>query len=460
MVLLRLTSVFGPAMVLWPLFLGAQTQPELAGILERLDRLERENRALTEEVRALRAKVDASGGSETPPPADGQAVPANTPASPGATLEDKVEIQGQRIDELAQTKVEASQRFPIRITGMALFNAFENSRQAGAAEYPVTASAPGASTAGATLRQTIVGLEYRGPETLWGGNVHGTVYMDLAAGAANAAVRLRTGSIEIDWKNRSLMAGIEKPIFNPREPSSLAQVAVSPLTGTGNLWLWLPQVRFEQDVSFASGTGLRAQLGVIQTREAGPYAGTNFTGTVAPARPGLEGRFEFFHRLDDDRRLEIAPGFHTSETHVAGQSVPSNIFSVDWFFNPWRRVELTGAFYTGQNVAPLGEGYQQGFGVYYGHRIDVVGSRGGWGQLTIHTLPRLDFHFFTGQQDDNNRDLIAGGIGKNLLFGGNLYYHLAPNVILAWETTQLRTTYIGQGMRINNHYDLALAYLF
>ena len=130
-------------------------------------------------------------------PADGQAVPdavpANTPASPGATLEDKVEIQGQRIDELAQTKVEASQKFPIRITGMALFNAFLNSRQTGGVEYPVTASAPGASSAGATLRQTIIGLEYRGPETLWGGNVHGSVYMDFAAGATNTAVRLRTG---------------------------------------------------------------------------------------------------------------------------------------------------------------------------------------------------------------------------------------------------------------------------
>ena len=37
---------------------------------------------------------------------------------------------------------------------------------------------------------------------------------------------------------------------------------------------------------------------------------------------------------------------------------------------------------------------------------------------------------------------------------------LAPNVILALETTQLRTTYLSQGVRINNHYDLALAYLF
>ena len=460
--MVRLTNWFGPLMLLWPLMLSAQTQPSLAGILERLDRLERENRALTAEVRALRAKIEVSAGSQAP--ADGQtvpdAIPPDTPASPGTTLEEKVEIQGQRIDELAQTKVEAAQKFPIRITGMALFNAFENSRQSAGAQYPTVASAPGMSGAGASVRQTILGLEYRGPQTLWGGTVQGNVYMDFAAGGNVLDLRMRTASVEIDWKNRSIMAGVEKPIFNPRDPSSLAQLAVSPLTGTGNLWLWLPQVRFEQDINFASGTGLRAQLGVVQTREAAPYAGSTYTGTLTPARPALEGRFEFFHRLDEDRRIEIAPGFHSSVTHIAGMSVPSSIFSVDWFLNPWRRVELSGAFYTGQNVAPLGEGYAQGFGIQYGGYIRAVESRGGWGQLTIHTLPRLDFHLFTGQQDDNNHDLDTGLIAKNLLFGANLYYHLAPNVILAWETTQLRTTYLGQGMRINNHYDLALAYLF
>ena len=45
---------------------------------------------------------------------------------------------------------------------------------------------------------------------------------------------------------------------------------------------------------------------------------------------------------------------------------------------------------------------------------------------------------------------------------GNPFWvvRVAPNVLVGLETTQLRTMYIGQGMRINNHYDLALAYLF
>jgi hypothetical protein len=258
-------------------------------------------------------------------------------------------------------------------------------------------------------------------------------------------------------------ARTEKPIFNPREPSSLAQLADSPLTGSGNLWLWLPQARVEQDFSFTRSTGLRARMGVVQTREAGTYAGGNFTGTVEAARPGLEGRYEFYHNLDDERRLEIASGFHTSQTHVAGTSVASSLYSFDWFFNPWRRLELTGAYYNGQNVTPLGAGYQQGYGIYGyadSRRVEPVHSQGGWAQLTLHAAPRLDFHLFSGQQDDRNADLNAGRIAKNLLFGANLYYHLAPNVILGLETTQLRTLYLGQGVRINNHYDLALGYLF
>src|SRR5262249_2775834 len=151
----RLSRLAALSLWLWPLFLGAQTQPEIAGILERLDRLERENRALTEEVRALRAKLDgtASVSSQTVP----DAVPANPAAMPSARLEEKVDIQGQRIEEQAQTKVEASQKFPIRLTGMAVFNLFQNSKQSGGNDYPVVAAATGPRRAGATMRQSILG---------------------------------------------------------------------------------------------------------------------------------------------------------------------------------------------------------------------------------------------------------------------------------------------------------------
>ena len=39
-------------------------------------------------------------------------------------------------------------------------------------------------------------------------------------------------------------------------------------------------------------------------------------------------------------------------------------------------------------------------------------------------------------------------------------YKLAPNVIAALEAAHTRTGYLPSLLRLNNHYDLALAYLF
>jgi len=137
-------------MLLLPLVLSAQSQPtpELKSILDRLDRLEQENRSLSDQVRDLRNQLAAARGEVAP------ATPAAEPAVP--SIPERLDIQQQRIEEQAQTKVEASQKFPIRLTGMALFNAFLNSRQSGGFDYPTAAVEPGPNHAGATFHQTVV----------------------------------------------------------------------------------------------------------------------------------------------------------------------------------------------------------------------------------------------------------------------------------------------------------------
>jgi hypothetical protein len=377
-------------------------------------------------------------------------------------LAERVAIQEQRIADQAQTKVEASQRFPIKLTGMALFNVYRNSRNNGGRDYPTVAAPEYYRNAGASFRQTVIGLDYRGPQTVWGGKLHGTVYMDFfggSGGSLDQLVRVRTASMDVDWKTRSVSVGLEKPIFNPREPNSLAWVGISPLTGAGNLWLWLPQARFEQLIPFSGETtGLRAQIGVVQTHE-GDYTQGQFE--VEPARPGLEGRFEFFHKFASNGRLEIAPGFHASTTHAADAHVPSNLFSLDWYFRPVRRIEWTGVFFSGQNVHHLGAGaIRQGYRVFGEGDVRPVHSLGGWGQLTLNATERLSFNLFSGQHDDRDSDLVRGRIGKNLVYGANFAYRLAPNVILGLEASQTRTRYINVGTLLNNHYDLGLAYLF
>jgi hypothetical protein len=441
----------------------SQASPELRQVIERLDRLEAQNRELTTEVRALREELAARGGPPAPDQTAEQSPPVEAP-----TLEDRLEVQETRTAEQAETKVETAHRMPFRISGMALFNAYYNSNGgAGGVEYPTTAQAGEPSTGGATFRQSILGLDYYGPKTFGGGKISGSLRLDLFGSGTGPQdlVRLRTASLAVDWTTSSFLVGIEKPLISPREPDSLAQVGISPLSGTGNLWYWSPQARFTQDFQLGAASGIRAQAAVIQTHEAGGVS-LNPYGTESPssayteaARPGVEARIEFFDGTD--KRIEIAPGLHYSVSHVGSATVPSEVYSLDWLMRPSRLLEFTGEAFAGQNVAPLGAGgLSQGFVVGRYGSVKPVHSLGGWGQLTYHATGRLWFNVFTGQEDDRNSDLPAGGIGKNLAYGSNVFFRLAPNVLTSFEASQIRTSYIGAQMQQTNHYDLAFAYIF
>ncbi|HWF09342.1 MAG TPA: hypothetical protein VG297_12825 [Bryobacteraceae bacterium] len=425
----------------------AQTSPDIQKVLDRLDRLEAENRQLIDEIHELRSQLTAQPASQT-----------NTTPS----VSERLDIEESRTAELAQTKVEASQRLPISLTGMLLFNAFDNGKFSGTAQNPTSAGlSSGPASAGASLRQTVLGLKFNGPDLPGGGKASGSVYMDFFAGTGtpfNSLLHLRIATIDLTWKNTTVSVGQDKPLISPREPSSLAQVGLSPLTGAGNLWDWQPQIRVEQRFNFGESTGLRAQAGVYETSEA--YPGTlppEYAGTLERARPGYEGRLEFFHQ-DGKRRFEIAPGFHLSTTHVAESSVDSRIVSLDWLVRPAAMVEFTGEFFHGQNVSPLGA--RGGFDILPNEEVIPVHSQGEWGQIALFPTARLSFHVYAGEQHDRASDLAPGSVNRNLVYAGNLMYKLAPNVLAALEASQARTQYLGSVLRMNNHYDLALAYLF
>ena len=390
-------------------------------------------------------------------------LPAAAPDKP--TVGERLDVQERRVEDLAQTKVEAARKYPVRLTGIALMNTFLNSRQNGGSDYPTTASrTPGGARGGATWRQSIIGLEFDGPRLFSGGTVHGSIFTDFFGGGTtplSANPRIRTATVVLDWDRTSLMFGQEKPIVSPREPDSIAQVGLSPLTGAGNLWLWEPQVRLDHRFDFSRQSSLTAQVGVVQTSEFAAAVPASFSSTLERSRPGYEARFMASHAFGESGRIEIAPAAHASTTHVAGAGVPSRLWSVDWLISPLEKVELTGMYFTGKNVAHFGvAGIRQGFTVLGTGQVRPVGSRGGWSQLKLKATPRLDFHLMAGIHDDRNRDLQGDGVGRNLNWGGNFFYRLAPNVILSFEALQARTAYLQTGKRINNHFDLAIAYLF
>jgi len=454
----------------------AQSSPTLQDIVARLDKLEKENQDLMAEVRQLRQEL----ASAQPPPSSPSMTTSvaatgnsaeTTPSRPSPA--ERIAIQENRTDELDQTKVGTLQRTPTWLTGMILFNAFHNGGFGGGGQYPLTAQpTQSADTSGASFRQTVIGLKFNGPDLPGGGKSSASGYFDFWGGTANPGnnlFRIRTATIDLTWKNTTITAGQDKPIVAPREPTSLAQVGLAPLSAAGNLWDWQPQLRVEQRFVFgraatptetdAVETGMRAQVGVYETSEAYSAASPAvYSGTLERQRPGYEGRV-MFYRGSQKRRIEIAPGYHYSNTHVAGQSVESQLTTLDWLAKPSDRIEFTGAFFHGQNDTGLGA-LRQGFTILDSDLAIPVHATGGWGQLAFFPASRISFHIYGGEESDRTSDLIGNSISRNLVYSGNVVYRFAANILGSFEVSQTRTDYILSGQRLNNHYDLALAYLF
>ncbi|MCC6293597.1 MAG: hypothetical protein IT164_13180 [Bryobacterales bacterium] len=425
--------------LLFALALPAQS---VDALIERLDKLERDNNALRQEIERLRGelgmlKQQATAQAETQ------------------------EITSRRLEEQAQAKVEASQKFPIRLRGMALVNFFHNGARANGADTPTTAArTAGRATSAVTFRQTVLGFDFQSPRSILGAEVTGSVFGDFYEGNTETSQypspRLRTAEIVFAWKTRSLMFGQEKTLVGLRDPTSLAYSGVSPMTAAGNLWRWQPQIRFEQRLALSTSTQALVQAAVVQTAE--ESGGTPGALPLERRRPALQGRLELAHNLDANRRFEIAGAFHASTTHAGPYSIPSRVYSVDWFANPVRLLEFSGVLYGGQNLHHFGA-FRQGWAVTP-TGAHAIHTRGGWAQLSVPFHPRVSLNLIAGAMDDRNRDLTAAMIASNRNAAANLIFRIAPNVLVALEAMQIRTLYLNGGLSRNPRYDLSIAYQF
>jgi hypothetical protein len=343
---------------------------------------------------------------------------------------------------------------------MLLFNAFSNTNLSAAA--PGVELLTGPASSGATLRQTLLGIEFHGLNLPGNGNVHGDLSMDFYSGSSYPSggwLRIRRGVVVFDWKNRAITVGQDKPLISPLAPSSLAEVGVPALAQAGNLWSWLPQVRYEERLHLGQNWGLTPQIALLQTYETYAQLPTEYSGSLAKSRPGLEGRLALWHKWNETRRFEIASGFHVSTTHVAGSSVPSRLFSVDWHLQPLSKIDFSGSFFQGRNFASLGA-LPQSFNVPEWGGVVPIHGIGGWAQVSFSLTNRLTLNLFGGEQQNRGRDLALNDIQRNLSYASNLMYHIGPNVIIGLEALQLRTRFVPSNDSLHNHYDLSVAYLF
>jgi predicted DNA-binding protein (UPF0251 family) len=210
--------------------LNAQESPELKQVVDRLDRLEAQNRELMTEIKALRQQLAANqqpaplSDAATRTEASAQIEPAAQPVA------ERVAVIEQRMADLDQSKIGSDHRLPVRLTGMLLFNTFLNGKGAGGADNPTVLSPTAAqASGGGTFRQSVIGLKVDGPNLVGGGKVTGAIYMDFFGGGTglNQTMRLRVAKLDATWKNTTLGFAFDKPIIAPREPDSMGKARLA-----------------------------------------------------------------------------------------------------------------------------------------------------------------------------------------------------------------------------------------
>jgi hypothetical protein len=454
------------------------TQQEVEQSQQQIQQMQAE----IERLRALLAAKDAA-----PKPA-GQPPARATAADSSETPED-IEILKSASAQQQQTKVESSSRFPVRLTGLVLFNSFLNQGTVDQIDLPSSALLPSTASSntstGASLRQTILGLEGTGP-VLGGAQTSARVSMDFFGGVTGSAtsgpagtVRLRTAAISAAWTHDRLEANYDTPLISPLSPDSFATVAQPSLAWSGNLWTWAPQ--FVWTHSFALAKADRAftfQLGLLDTQTLN--AASNLTqrsigAGEASGQPSYETRLAYNSGKDEhDFELGIG-GFYGRQDYKGNQQVDTWATTADWRIPLSGRLHLSGEFYRGRGLGDLGGGAYRNTVTYSfpnstATYLRALDAEGGWLQWSYKLSSTLNANASVGQDSASGSELRnsvplsgAGPIffyARNRSIVGNLIFRPWSSVLLSPEYRRLQSWPILGRVNTANLYTITFGYQF
>jgi F0F1-type ATP synthase membrane subunit b/b' len=401
-------------------------------------------------------------------------------------LKENQELQASEIATHEQAKVESESKYPVKVTGMVLLNGFVNTNGVDMPATP-TVALGGAGTTGASLRQTVLGLDLLGPH-LFGGQSHADVRADFFGstgssnnGAYNAVglLRLRTAHAALAWDNTEAWFSLDRPMVSANEPASLTAAAVPPLSWSGNLWTWNPQAGITRDFGASSAERVRIQGALIDVSDP-PYA-ANASPAVYPAStaeqsrwPGVEARMAFGSQEGAGFRVG-AGGYFAPHRTIYGGEYDSWAGTLDYRQPLPGRMQFSGNFYRGAALGGLGGGAYKDYGVradlddpgvFYIRSLDAAG---GWAELKERATERLEFNAALGIDSVPAGELreyqaIAAPAYQNLdrtqTFTGNAIYSPSAWLLFSLEYRHLESSTLGAPAAASNIIGVAAGYKF
>lgn len=454
-----------------------------------------ENAALEQRVQALQDRVAHTGepvavaaeSSGPATPAGGQqpqAVPNQGERPNSASIQEQLDLLSGKINEQYQSKVESGSKYRVRLSGIALFNAFNNRGSVDVIDFPhlVIPGAPGQpqKSLGATLRQSLVGLEAFGPEVA-GAKTSAEVQFDFAGGFPGlpngvnfGIVRLRTATLHFDWANTSVVAGQDNLFFAPLSPASLASLAQPALSYSGNLWSWTPQIRVEHRFNLDQNSAISWQGGVLDPLT-GQLPGANYIRQ--PQAGELSGVPAFASRIAYTNKSLGEPftigvgGYYSRENWGFGNIVNGWAGMADVSIPLTHLFTLSGEFYRGNAIGGLGAA--QSRSIVWSGDLSTPGAvvrglddLGGWAQLKFKPLSKLEFNLAAGQDSAFTNEILAfpqqnyyGTINANRSALANFIYHPRSDLAFSAEYDRLRTNSI-YNYSSANHVSMSMGILF
>jgi len=325
-------------------------------------------------------------------------------------IREQQSMQEAQIATHEQAKVESESKFPVKLSGLVLLNGFVNTRRVDIPATP-TIVLPGSGTTGATLEQTVLGLDARGPR-LFNAHSDADVRVDFAGNLTASGyatplgiMRLRTAHANLRWEHEEAFFSLDHTIVAPNNPTSLTAVALPALAWSGNLWTWNPQAGITGDLPLSPARRLRMQGALIAVSDPPPIYNfsTTSTSVVTPTTaelsrwPGIEGRVAFLGNTEREG-LQLGIGGLFAPHRVFGYNFDSWAGTLDYRIPFTSRTELSGSFYRGQALGGLGGGAYKDYlvrpdpdnpGHFYYRTLD---STGGWAQLKQRVNEHLEFN--------------------------------------------------------------------
>jgi hypothetical protein len=384
-----------------------QTRAELADSRKQIEELRQSMEQLRRQIQSGQAAEPAR---------------VDAPEPTVAAADQDVGFLAAKIGELHQDKVESASKYPVKISGLILFNSYWNKGILDIQDLPSLAmpNFPGAPApgVGATLRQTTFGAEATGPK-FFGARSSAEAEIDFAGGSPTAPygvttglLRLRTAKVSLDWNHTSLTFGQDKLFFSPLSPTSYATVIEPAMSWSGNLWVWTPAVEVTHRFHLSDASSLDLQGGVLDplTEEVPVFQGRNPTAGEATRAPAIAGRIAFDRSKDEKIPVTLGfGGYRANQQYQTFPTIASWTVNTDIKVGFGKYVELSGEWYTGQAVGGLGGGiwasvvYPESVAPH--SAIHPLRSTGGWAQLKCIPASRLEMNVAFGQDENFGKDL-------------------------------------------------------